>query len=86
MRDATFSRRDMLSAVSALTIGAAFAGPLKAVPPSQAWADILSGFGDARGDASDIPELNWRRRSVGAARADALLSAKSITLPYLSSR
>ena len=33
MRDATFSRRDMLRAAGALTVGAAFAEPLKAAAP-----------------------------------------------------
>ena len=57
MRDATFSRRDMLWAGGALAVGAAFAEPLKAAAaePRRGWprADILGGFGDARGDASD---------------------------------
>jgi hypothetical protein len=47
MRDATFSRRDMLWAGGALTVGAAFAEPLKAAaaepsgagPAPTSWAD-----------------------------------------------
>jgi pimeloyl-ACP methyl ester carboxylesterase len=47
MRDATFSRRDMLWAGGALTVGAAFAGPLKAAaaepsgagPEPTSWVD-----------------------------------------------
>src|SRR5262245_3166635 len=39
MRDTTFSRRDMLRAGGALTIGAAFAEPLKAAAPEPSGAD-----------------------------------------------
>src|SRR5260370_2537754 len=47
MRDATLSRRDMLRAAGALTVGAAFAGPLKAAaaeprgtgPDPASWVD-----------------------------------------------
>jgi hypothetical protein len=47
MRDATFSRRDMLWAAGALTVGAAFAAPLKAAaaepsgagPEPTSWVD-----------------------------------------------
>ena len=44
MRDAEFSRRDMLGAASALAVGAAFAKPLKAAAPesSKAGADAAS--------------------------------------------
>ena len=36
MRDATFSRRDMLWAAGALTVGAAFAEPPRPLPPNPA--------------------------------------------------
>src|SRR5258708_5658433 len=56
MRDATFSRRDMLWAGGALTVGAAFAGPLKAA------AAELSGVGPEPTSWVDsaMPEVTHR--------------------------
>jgi hypothetical protein len=57
MRDKTFSRRNMLLAGGAFTVGAAFSKSSKAIaaepsvagPEPTVWVE----FGDARGDASD---------------------------------
>jgi pimeloyl-ACP methyl ester carboxylesterase len=56
MRDTTFSRRDMLRAVGALTVGAAFAEPPKAVAaePSGASPDLTSWVDSA------MPEVTHR--------------------------
>ena len=67
MRDAMFSRRDMLRAGGALTVGAVFAEQPKAAAPEPDAGEfddrtglagderlpVVGGFGDARGDAPD---------------------------------
>src|SRR5260370_16346253 len=83
MRDATFSRRDMLWAGGALTVAAAFAGPLKAA------AAELSGVGPEPTSWVDsaMPEVTHRMietnglRLQGAEQGERPLSSSATAFP-----
>ena len=64
MRDATFSRRDMLWAGGALTVGAAFAEPLKAAAPEPSEA----GPGPTSWVDSAMPEVTHRMIETNGVR------------------